>query len=123
MPNNWTQGRPGRGAFSAKITRAVLRNSPTCQLQIPGVCTDTATQVDHVVSFAEAMQLGWSIEDVDDPSNAAAVCASCHKVKSQSEAQRGRQRAQAQRTPPPRQHPGLRPGVSLDRLPSSARRR
>ena len=38
-----------------------------------------AREVDHIVSKAEAQKLGWTQEQIDDPSNLRAVNRDCHK--------------------------------------------
>jgi 5-methylcytosine-specific restriction enzyme A len=37
------------------------------------------TEVNHIVSKAEAERLGWTQEQMDDPSNLQAVNPTCHK--------------------------------------------
>ncbi len=44
-----------------------------------------ATHVDHVVSKAKAKMMGWTQEQIDDPSNLRAISARCHKRKSMEE--------------------------------------
>lgn len=91
-----------------KAQRIIVRDHGVCYL-----CHHHgATQVDHVVPWAE-----WSRTDmsVHDQSNLAAVhggvpcpvCgASCHEDKSKAEAARGVQRRVARGKRPAEQHPG-----------------
>lgn len=50
-----------------------------CQLRIPGVCTGTATQVDHIVPVWYTKQDKVADEDLQG------VCKECHAVKSSYE--------------------------------------
>lgn len=47
--------------------------------------TTLATQVDHVVSKAKAQALGWTEEQIDDPSNLQAINDKCHEIKTKEE--------------------------------------
>jgi 5-methylcytosine-specific restriction protein A len=84
----------------------VLQITPWCQLSLPG-CTITATEVDHVVSWAQGVAQGMTTQEIDSVENAQAVCATCHKTKTQVEAAHGR--AQRSVAKPTQRHPGLRP--------------
>lgn len=88
------------------MAQGVLQDTPLCQIALPG-CTRLATEVDHKVGWKEAMALNWHPEDIDARENAQAVCASCHKTKTQAEAKAGRARASVGK--PTQRHPGLRP--------------
>lgn len=62
-----------RGSTTAwrKLRAAVLlRDGGVCQLQLPGVCTGTATHVDHIVPKGAG--------GPDEPSNLRASCAPCN---------------------------------------------
>jgi len=62
-------GRPWR-----RIRQHVLnRDHHTCMLRYPQQCTTRATQVDHIVSFADRPDLEL------DPTNLRAVCGPCHE--------------------------------------------
>lgn len=43
--------------------------------------TTLATEVDHVVSKAEARRRGWTQKQIDHPSNLQAISKECHKRK------------------------------------------
>jgi len=43
--------------------------------------TTLATEVDHVVSKANAKRKGWTDAQIDHPSNLQAINAECHKIK------------------------------------------
>ncbi|WP_425453818.1 HNH endonuclease [Corynebacterium pseudopelargi] len=68
-----------------------------CQIQGDG-CTGTATQVDHIVPYAEGGR--------ETLANLQAVCHTCHAAKSALEANRGRARQSKYRPAPGR--PGSR---------------
>lgn len=71
------------------------RDRFVCRLGLPG-CMRRATEADHVVPVAEG---GLRY----DPLNGQAACESCHKIKTQQEAERGR--ARRSRLRPVRPHP------------------
>lgn len=68
MSRSWQKG----STTAWRRIRAVvlLRDGYRCQLQIPGICTTTATQVHHL--------LGRDISG-DDPRYLAASCAPCNQ--------------------------------------------
>lgn len=72
----------------------LIRDYHQCQERGPG-CTVVATEVDHIIPWFE----GGS----DDPDNLRGICETCHKPKTQAEAQRARTKF-ARRRPTPR-HP------------------
>jgi 5-methylcytosine-specific restriction protein A len=47
--------------------------------------TTIATEVDHIVSRAEAKRRGWSKAQTEDPTNLQAINTDCHKRKTQEE--------------------------------------
>lgn len=99
-----------RRSFPAKTRRLILRRDPTCTLRLPG-CTGISTEADHITPHAAALRAGWSLADIDDPTNGQGVCSSCHTRKSRAEATAGRRqqaaRHRAARTRPTQPHPGL----------------
>lgn len=112
-PEPWTgHRRPGRRAFPKRTARHILRRAGhTCQLELPG-CTGTATHADHIIGWANATALGWDPAAIDHPDNGQALCPHCHTLKTQAEAQQGKQRAAARRPSAKRAarpHPGLKP--------------
>lgn len=68
---------------------------PTCYLQYDG-CTRHSNEDEHVIP----LHLGGT----DDLSNHRGACTSCHKKKTQSEAQQARPSRRRQ----PEPHPGIR---------------
>lgn len=87
--------RRGPGVPPKLRQQALRRDKRVCQLQLEP-CTVTATEVDHIVAVSEGGK--------DELSNLQAVCAECHKIKTQAEAQRARARHSRKR--PPMKHPG-----------------
>lgn len=53
---------------------AHLDAHPTCQIRVPGRCTGTATEVDHVVPLTQG---GARL----DPANLQSTCHPCHAWK------------------------------------------
>lgn len=95
----WSARRVQRRPLPHKQRLRVLeRDSHRCQLRLPG-CSGWAFEVDHIVPVAE----GGSDRDI----NLHAVCAECHRVKSQAEALRGRLRAYRAKKLGFAGHPGL----------------
>lgn len=43
------------------------------------------SQVDHIVSKANAKRMGWAQAQIDADSNLQCICESCHKDKTQRE--------------------------------------
>jgi 5-methylcytosine-specific restriction endonuclease McrA len=107
-PMAWEGRRPGRHAFPQSTAKAILLRDQDCVLGLCG-CTGQATQADHIVSWADADRLGWTMEEINDISNGAGLCANCHAIKTADESSRGLRRSverrKARRAPP--QHPGL----------------
>lgn len=103
---SWSGTRRG---FPPKTARRIIRRDQTCQLEFPG-CTTKATEADHIVGWADALAAGWEPEDIDDETNGQGACSSCHRIKTQQEIARGKQRAAARkpRQRPRPKHPGLR---------------
>lgn len=89
--SNWpTESRHerGYGAEWDKVRRLVLeRDGRLCQCRH---CktegrTAIATEVDHIVSRANAQALGWSKARAEHPSNLQAINSHCHVRKTQEE--------------------------------------
>lgn len=85
----WDQSRDGRtstqrgyGAAWQRLRAWILRrDSGLCQPCAQDGRTTAASEVDHIVSKAEAKQLGWSQQQVDAHDNLRAICQDCHKAK------------------------------------------
>jgi 5-methylcytosine-specific restriction protein A len=84
------QSRHARGYGTAwdKLRKLVLRRD--CYLCQCKHCkakhrTLSATEVDHVISKAEAKRRGWTQRQTDNPNNLAAINAYCHKRKTAAE--------------------------------------
>lgn len=78
--------------------QALQRDGYRCQLAIPGTCTGTATQADHITPVAQGGAL--------TAANLQACCAPCHRAKTAQDAAEGRRR-RGTTTRPPEPHPGL----------------
>ncbi|MFE5290195.1 HNH endonuclease [Nocardia sp. NPDC056611] len=78
----------------------MVRDGRRCQLRLAG-CVGAATEVDH--------RSGVAFGGSDRMENLQAVCAPCHRVKTQEEAREGsrRRRAAAVHVDHKRKHPGL----------------
>lgn len=87
--------RSGPGVPPNLRARALRRDRRLCQLRYDG-CAIQATEVDHITPVFEGGE--------DEMGNLQSVCAPCHKIKTQSEAQRARQKFSRKR--PPARHPG-----------------
>lgn len=97
MPG-WNKARSNGGYIATGYARRILeRDNHTCYL-----CHQPATQVDHIVPWAEG---GTHAE-----ANLAAICRDCHAVKTKAEAARGVQRRAARGKRAPERHPGLTGG-------------
>lgn len=92
-------GPRSRGVPTKLRRRILARDRKTCQIQGP-YCSVTATMVDHIIPVAEG--------GTDKVHNLQSVCESCHKIKTQEEAQRARVKFSRKRPPAPR--PGSNPG-------------
>lgn len=67
MSRSWSKG--STYAWRKLRAQILLRDNAICQLQLPGICTNTATQVHHTKGKA---QTG------DDPNHLLAVCRECN---------------------------------------------
>ena len=83
-----------RGLPGGTAKRILRRDGHTCYL-----CGGEATQVDHITNVASGRRT--------DPSNLAAVCVPCHRLKSEAERIAGVRRRGRRRPPEP--HPGVVP--------------
>ena len=81
-------------------TRILHRDNHTCQIHGPH-CTHTATEVDHITPQAQG--------GTHNPENLRAVCKTCHREKTKTEATEGKRRKAAMARMPIESHPGLRP--------------
>jgi 5-methylcytosine-specific restriction protein A len=76
----------GYGSEWVKIRKLVLdRDKGLCQPCLKQNRPTMATQVDHIVSKAKAVALGWTQEQIDDPKNCQSICAPCHAKKTTEE--------------------------------------
>lgn len=71
-----TRPRNGARRLPEKLRRRVLRRYPTCQLAIPGICTNTSTEVHHQRPAAE---FAPDDPNVDSEDGLVGVCAPCHR--------------------------------------------
>lgn len=96
-----------RRSFPPKVAKAIRQRDGECMLRISPACTGDPDEADHIVSHADATRAGWDPADIDDPGNGQAACTACHRLKTQGEQQRGRQRQRARALRPTPPHPGL----------------
>ena len=89
--SNWpteSRHKRGYGAEWDKVRKLVLRrDGHLCQCRH---CkaegrTTIATEVDHIVSRANAQALGWSKARAEHPDNLQAINSDCHAIKTQEE--------------------------------------
>lgn len=45
----------------------------------------TGTEVDHIISKAQAKRMGWTQDQIDDESNLQCINRDCHKIKTEEE--------------------------------------
>jgi 5-methylcytosine-specific restriction enzyme A len=89
--SNWpteSRHKRGYGAEWDKLRKLVLeRDEHLCQCRhcLAEGRTTIATEVDHIVSRANAQALGWSKARTEDPSNLQAINSDCHAIKTQEE--------------------------------------
>lgn len=94
MTTNWNRDKhQDRPYFTHAERRTVLRRDHSRCYN----CNSRATEVDHVNPVAEG-----GAHSLD---NAAAICTSCHKIKTRNEALRGYARRQAKLKLPEDPHP------------------
>lgn len=79
----------GYGTAWEKLRKEIIeRDKGLCQ---PCIAKDRLTpfrDVDHRVSKAQARRMGWSQDQVDDPSNLQCICGPCHDAKTSEESRR-----------------------------------
>lgn len=84
-----TKSRHERGydyAWTKRREEIMKRDAGRCQpCQRAGRLGVGAHAVDHIVSKAKAKELGWTREQMDDPSNLEAICNPCHSAKTEAE--------------------------------------
>lgn len=101
--------RASGGAPKYLRKRVLARDGYQCQLRCGGICTERATQVDHVVNVAAILRSGGTHAVAHAISNLQAVCAECHAHKSERERREGCTIAGAKRGAARRQRLALRP--------------
>lgn len=77
------RSRWGAGVPPTLRRKVLRRDSGICQMQLE-VCLGQASEVDHIIPVSE--------HGTNELENLRAVCVNCHKVKTQREAQRARDR-------------------------------
>ncbi|MFD6512435.1 HNH endonuclease [Rhodococcus sp. NPDC060176] len=82
--------------WRTKRAATLHRDNYTCTIR-GRTCTDTATEVDHILGKAEG--------GTDAASNLRSVCKPCHQTLTSQQAQRGRATRSNKRAP--MRHPGL----------------
>ena len=76
----------GYGAAWVKLrTRIMERDCGLCQVCRKAGRVTVASQVDHIVSKANAYRMKWSTEQIDADSNLQAICKPCHLVMTEEE--------------------------------------
>jgi len=91
-----------RGTFPKSVRQRILERYPTCNW--PG-CEKPSEVADHIVPWAEAVRLGWDVDEINDISNGQGLCNEHHEVKTKEERLRGIKRKS--RTRERERHPGL----------------
>lgn len=106
MTHRWGTGardRTGTAEHKKQRQRILRRDRHQCQLRYAGICTLTATEMDHRSNVAAG--------GTDDDENMQAVCHQCHARKSSLEGVAARKANQSRRrqrlTLPTTPHPGL----------------
>lgn len=97
----WTERGDRKGArrLPEKQRRRILATYPHCWLHLPGICTNTSTQVHHIVDAEDGGA------DTDD--NLRGVCKPCHTRYSAQESARRSALARTEWRRTPERHPGL----------------
>lgn len=81
-----TNTERGYGAAWRQLRAWVLRRDHgLCQPCHQAGQVTLATEVDHVVSKAQAARLGWTRHQMDDHGNLQAICRECHQAKTARE--------------------------------------
>lgn len=76
----------GYGAAWTKVRKIVMeRDKGLCQVSLRKGLIVRATEVDHIVSKAEAKRRGWPDEKVDHPDNLQAISKQEHLIKTEAE--------------------------------------
>lgn len=100
-----------RVAFPPKVKALILeRDGHRCvaALDDGSRCPVTeGLQADHIVNVARATRLGWTEDEMHDPSNGQALCPKHHEDKSKAEHREGVQHYHGRRYRPKERHPGL----------------
>ncbi len=86
---NWgskSRHERGYGYAWTKLRKIVMeRDKGLCQVSLKKGLTVRATEVDHIVSKAEAKRRGWTEEQVNALSNLQAISSHEHKIKTEEE--------------------------------------
>lgn len=87
MPwSNESRQSRGYGSEWVKIRKLVMaRDKGLCQPCLRDCRVTMATQVDHIVSKAEAKRKRWTETQVNDLTNLQAICKPCHDKKTTEE--------------------------------------
>jgi 5-methylcytosine-specific restriction protein A len=76
----------GYGAAWVKLRARVLqRDCGLCQVCKRAGRVTIATQVDHIVSKANATRLKWTPAQIDHENNCQSICGPCHLAKTEEE--------------------------------------
>lgn len=96
----WTNNAPTNRIPAATKRRIRTRQGNQCNTISFAVCTGAVDEFDHIINIKT---LGIDRAKANDIDNLQGLCAPCHKVKTQREAQAARSRWKRQ----PEPHPGL----------------
>lgn len=81
-----TRHERGYGAAWVRLrTRVLQRDCALCQVCRKAGRVTIATQVDHIVSKANAARMKWTAEQIDTESNCQSICDACHLIKTEAE--------------------------------------
>lgn len=76
----------GYGYAWTKLRAQIMeRDKGLCQVSLKKGLIVRATEVDHIVSKAEARRLGWTQAQMDHPSNLQAISKQEHLIKTEAE--------------------------------------
>lgn len=80
-----------RGRKGQELRRRHLQGEPLCrECQKSGLVV-AATIVDHIVGLAEAQRKGWTVEQIEEPTNKQSLCKRHSDEKTADESHSARQ--------------------------------
>lgn len=92
QPDSRRGNRHQRGygsTWSKTRVRILERDNGLCQVHLNQGEVQVGTQVDHIVSKAEARWKGWTTTEIEADSNLQTICEACHLAKTSGESRKG----------------------------------